>query len=334
MLLIDAIYIHEGGTKILLDYLVDELEKTDLQVFYLLDSRIKNKETIKIKSTNTLVFENSSFLKRVLFYKKYSSLFSTVFCFANIPPPFLLSCRVITYFHQALFLQREFNIMFYLKKQILLLLKKKTSQWILQSEYIKNDFALNLNISIDLIDVIPFYPPITSKGSEIREKGRYIYVSNAYPHKNHKNLIEAFCEFYKKNKKGKLILTISNDNYETISLIKQKRNEGYPIENLGFIDRSLLMSEYLKSEFAIFPSLVESFGLGIVESIECGCKLIASDFPYVYAICKPSLTFDPLFTISIENALELTLNADLPNSELLASNKIEKLLHLLKDKNK
>ena len=47
MLLIDAIYINTGGGKILLDYLIEELEKTDKQIFYLLDKRIQ-KENLQM----------------------------------------------------------------------------------------------------------------------------------------------------------------------------------------------------------------------------------------------------------------------------------------------
>ena len=55
MLLIDAIYINTGGGKILLDYLIEELEKTDKQIFYLLDKRIE-KEKYVVKSTNVILY--------------------------------------------------------------------------------------------------------------------------------------------------------------------------------------------------------------------------------------------------------------------------------------
>ena len=53
MLLIDAIYINTGGGKILLDYLIEELEKTDKQIFYLLDKRIEKGKYI-IKPSNSI----------------------------------------------------------------------------------------------------------------------------------------------------------------------------------------------------------------------------------------------------------------------------------------
>ena len=69
MLLIDAIYINTGGGKILLDYLIEELEKTDKQIFYLLDKRIE-KEKYVVKSTNVILYLKSGFFDRINFYKK------------------------------------------------------------------------------------------------------------------------------------------------------------------------------------------------------------------------------------------------------------------------
>ena len=54
-------------------------------------------------------------------------------------------------------------------------------------------------------------------------------------------------------------------------------------------DRLTLQKEYLSSEFLMFPSLTESFGLGLIEAIECGCKVIGADLPYTYEVCEPHL---------------------------------------------
>ena len=40
MILVDALYINNGGGKILLDYLILKLNESSLDVYYLLDDRI------------------------------------------------------------------------------------------------------------------------------------------------------------------------------------------------------------------------------------------------------------------------------------------------------
>ncbi len=74
MILIDAIYINNGGGKILLDYLIEELEKKDIEVHYLLDRRIK--KGYNVKRSNRITYLDSGILKRIFFYQKFKSNFT------------------------------------------------------------------------------------------------------------------------------------------------------------------------------------------------------------------------------------------------------------------
>jgi hypothetical protein len=51
MILIDAIYINNGGGKILLDYLISQINNTNLEIHYLIDSRIENKHCKVVNGT-------------------------------------------------------------------------------------------------------------------------------------------------------------------------------------------------------------------------------------------------------------------------------------------
>src|SRR5690606_25097053 len=116
-----------------------------------------------------------------------------------------------------------------------------------------------------------------------------------------------------------------------------KISEGYPIENLGFIHREDLYQHYQASEYLIFPSLAESYGLGIIEAIENGCKVIGADLPYMHEICQPSLVFNPEDMESIyESFCKAITTQNLPESIAKTHNHINELLHLLteKDENK
>ena len=167
--------------------------------------------------------------------------------------------------------------------------------------------------------------------SIIREKNTYLYVSNATPHKNHQRLIDVFCQFYNKYQFGKLILTVNKDYPEVLELIESKIKKGYPIENIGFVDRLTLQKKYLSSEFLIFPSLTESFGLGLIEAIECGCKVIGADLPYTYEVCEPSFVFNPYDENSIFHAFEKTLSSQTIKPSLpRIENNINQIISLLK----
>ena len=58
---------------------------------------------------------------------------------------------------------------------------------------------------------------------------------------------------------------------------------------------------------------------------------IAADLPYTYAICEPSISFDPKSSISISNSLKKTLNKKLLNKSIqLAFNDLDALIEKLK----
>jgi glycosyltransferase involved in cell wall biosynthesis len=76
--------------------------------------------------------------------------------------------------------------------------------------------------------------------------------------------------------------------------------------------------------------LAESFGLGLVEAINCGCKVIGADLPYTYAVCKPSIVFNPLEVDSIVSALCLSLQDNIPPSQAIVKNQIQNIIEILK----
>jgi glycosyltransferase involved in cell wall biosynthesis len=336
MILIDALYINNGGGKILLDYLILQLGKSNLEVHFLLDDRIIGNHP-EIRS-DRVEYLKGSFVKRHSFYSKNRLKFSKVLCFGNLPPNIKIDAEVFTYFHQPMYLDvpKEFSLFERLKFKFKITILKKIAQntdyWMVQSDFIKQKLQFKFHFNPESIKILPFYPQFEQLRSiSVREKNTYFYVSNAPPHKNHKRLIAVFCLFYDKYKKGKLILTVSKDYPDVLELIQNKILLEYPIENIGFVDRSTLQKKYLSSEFLIFPSLAESFGLGLIEAIECGCKVIGANLPYVYEVCEPTLTFDPLDDRSVFNAFEESLNEEkLQPSLPRIKNDIDKIISLLK----
>ena len=339
MLLIDAIYINTGGGKILLDYLIEELEKTDKQIFYLLDKRIQ-KEKYVVKSTNVILYLKSGFFDRMNFYKKNKNRFSKVFCFGNIPPPIKLKSDVLTYFQNINYIsysKKDFSLknrfLFFLKRKILSVWKNNTNKWIVQSLYVQQKMIEKYGENKNKIEIIPFYKSFKKNediGNIEKIPNSFLYVSNAYPNKNHLRLIDACCNFYDKYKKGKLIVTVSDNFTEVKNFINIKIAQNYPIENLGYVSQEALVKYYKQSEFVIFPSTSESFGLGLIEGIEFDCKIIGANLPYTYAVCEPSIVFNPLNIESIEESFNYAVHNKVKNSILKAENCISKLINLLK----
>ena len=335
MILIDSVYVNEGGGLVLLKYLVTTLEKLDLDVYYLFDERVHNVFS-NINANRCQFIKNSNFL-RSKFYKNLDQNFiSKVFCFGNAPPVYNLNVPVYVYFHNPTLIETHSDMNFSTKlkcffKQIFVnYYKKNVDIWFVQSTYMQKKLASKyfLNNS-EKIKVLPFYPQLSFSNQVDRLKNSFLYVSTTYPHKNHVRLIDAFCAAYDNVKKGKLTLTVPFSDKAICELICKKVSEGYPINNLGFIKRDDLSMIYKSSEYLIFPSLAETFGLGLAEAIDGGCKVIGADLLYTYEVCQPSLTFDPFSIISIQKAIEYSILNELKSSKKIIDNDINKLIEYL-----
>jgi glycosyltransferase involved in cell wall biosynthesis len=333
MILIDALYINNGGGKILLDYLISETNKTNLELYYLLDSRIEDKHCKVLNGT--VEYVSSNWFKRRRFYLSNKKKFKKIFCFANVPPNLKVDIPVLTYFHQPLFLKIEPSlpfinkIIFWVKTIILTSIVNNSNKWIVQSSLIQSNLSLKFNIKVDNILIIPFYPSIQKLKIEIQRETIFLYVSNGESHKNHKRLLKAFVIFFNIKKCGELHLTIEDTYVDLVEEIQSLKKQGYPIINHGFVTHENLAHLYSKCLFFIFPSLTESFGLGIIEALENGCLVLGADRPYMHAICKPNLVFNPESIEDICNAMINALNNQIEKSEQYVHNNIEDLITLL-----
>jgi len=341
LILIDALYINNSGGKVLLDYLIEEVDNSKIQTYYLLDDRVAIEDYL-FNHTN-FAYIKASLLNRHKFYKKNQHKFSKVFCFGNLPPLTKLNVPVYTYFHQKLFLEvpvetpLKQKLIFTIKAAIFNNLYSNTDYWLVQTEIVKKDFLKSFPLTdSNKIVVLPFYPPVPNSllDNSGHKKNNFVYVSTGSPHKNHLRLIEGFKLFYDKFKIGKLSLTIGLEFSSLQTLICKLESAGYPIVNKEYVDRSELSTLYKANEYIIFPSLTESFGLGLLEGMENGCQILGADLPYIYAVCKPSITFNPYSVDSIADAFHQATAKNVKPTEQLVFNQIDKLIELLRNENK
>jgi glycosyltransferase involved in cell wall biosynthesis len=336
MLLVDALYINVGGGKVLLDYLIRKLNTSGEAVHYLLDERIRDSH--EPVDNGTVEYQRASIPGRLLFYTRNKSRFQRVLCFGNLPPSIKINAEVYTYFHQPLFLEfsKELpllqRILLSLKITYLRFLKMNTDYWMVQTSMIAAKLAKKYSIPNPekAIRLMPFYPSLAKVASVgIRRDNCFIYVSSGEAHKNHHRLLEAFAVFFDSNKTGELHLTVEKRFTDVYEKIRQLQDSGYPVINHGMIPHKDLKVLYDESTYLIYPSLAESFGLGIIEAIECGCKVIGADRPYLHAVCIPSEVFDPMSVHDISSALQKATEHQLPASKQLVFDNIDMLVKIL-----
>ncbi|MEA3272063.1 MAG: glycosyltransferase family 1 protein [Patescibacteria group bacterium] len=151
------------------------------------------------------------------------------------------------------------------------------------SEYIKKEVIKSFNkiehkiivtyegVSFNLLDTE--CPTTTAVGHSV---SYFLYVGNAYPHKNLEGLIKAFKIFRKyKNDKYKLVL-VGKEDYFWRRLKKMAGNT----ENIifrGYVADEELAELYQNTEAYIFPSFCEGFGLPGLEAMAHGTPVLASN---------------------------------------------------------
>ena len=334
MILIDALFINKGGGAVLLQYLIEKIlaHPDKEQFFFLLDPRFERPAGL---TKNYVVIPNKM-KDRIRFYKEHNSEYTKVFCFANIPPPIKLKVPSYTYFHNQKLLEapkRKFTKMYfsqYLKYLVLKHYNKNTDYYIVQTPHMASELtALGLKDAAHCLS-IPFYDnskyTVGYKAFDQRPKDEFVFISNPSPQKNYPTLLDAWEYLLEKGIQPKLHVTIDDTAPHFITRVNELNARGARIVNHVYLDPREL---YFTCPYLIFPSVIESFGLPLIEAADSGMKIIASDLPYVYDVVQPSLVFDPMSKVSIADAVILALNSDLPFSRVVTSNKVDELVGLL-----
>ncbi len=342
MVLIDAVYIHESGGKTLLDYFIRGVLARKCKFILFLDKRITAEFVSLLPGTN-VIFVNATERDRYLMYKKYKEQITSIFCFANVPPPiFMRKKSVFILFHNSLILSNLlennshslFNKLFFLIRRFYIrLLTFENYKWIVQTNVMKEKLNRFLKIPVSSIYISPFFSKEFFSGLSNSTKSipKFLYVADGVPQKNHFKLLEAWrILFFKYDLSYELSLTVPERFVDVNIKINELIKEGVRIKNYGNCAKPLLRSLYLENNFLIFPSLSESFGLPLLEAAESRCKILASNLPYVYELINPSATFDPNSSDDIAKVVSLVSNSiNIPETEIIIEDHRDQIINLL-----
>ena len=334
MNLFDALYINSFGGKTILEGIINQLIlKNREDYFFIFDSRLDPIVYSNITDENYIILHPKE-KDRKQYYLKNKDDFNSFICLSNIPPPIRIKDKnVFILFHNVLFLEsfnknKPLNFVFlnFLKRQYIILKKQNNYNWITQSYLVRKKLSDSFQIYKNQISVFPIFKEEFLSFTKEKCTNDFVYVSSGASHKNHKRLIKAFISAaIKTNMEIKLHLTLSKDELPRYVLPKNLK-----IEFHGTLSIDAVNELYNSCEFAIYPSLVESFGLPLIEASNHNCKVIASNLPYVHEIIKPSITFDPYSVESISNSiLKATETDNLPETKVLVENKLDNFVDFI-----
>lgn len=134
----------------------------------------------------------------------------------------------------------------------------------------------------------------------------FLYVGNAYPHKNLERLLEAFSKFIEEVPQVDLVLVGKEDYY--YEQLQRKILE-YKLVNsvtlLTSVSDVQLQSLYRGALALVMPSLMEGFGLPTLEAMANNCLVLASGIPSLKEVCQDAaMYFNPFDTDDMKNALQ------------------------------
>ncbi len=158
------------------------------------------------------------------------------------------------------------------------------------------------------------------------DRPRLIYVSHPSEHKNHLELVRAMPYILKAMPSASLLLTLEKQRpghrrYNSFVVDIQREAEHLGVSQrlvwLGVLNPDEVAYALQASDLTVFPSLAESFGLGLVESMAAGCPVAAADISYAHEVCgAAAIYFDPRDSADIAKNVLSVLREDATSERL------------------
>lgn len=325
-LFVHATNVHVGGGRSLLNALLLSLPK-DLPVVALLDARMKTPDklpqNLKIKRVEPSIRQR---LAAEWWLARSVKQNDVVLCFGNLPPLFQLHGRAAVFVQNRYLIDRANLGSFPFKTWLRLKVERfwfslkasNASAFIVQTPSMQKILELSGAAGDRPVYVLPFVN--ISQGyqrtlAQFREGGEiqdFIYVASGEPHKNHRLLIEAWCQLAREGYFPSLWLTLDEKiNADLCLWINQKKTQaGLRIENLGGRSHDEIKRLYTQAKALIYPSTFESFGIPLIEARQAGLAVLASELDFVRDVLDPEEVFDPQSSVSIARAVKRFMGWD------------------------
>jgi len=315
-LIIYAPGVHLGGGEVLLKSLLASLP-SEMQVSAYLDGRARSR--LEVGSNVEVIWINQSLIGRLISESMLS--FATdkntnVLCLHGLPPLFINVGQVSIFILNRILLSDiaigglnfRTKIRCFLERSLLLLRNKTDFLYYVHTESAKADLIKTIpKIASDAVAVTPLVAnlPEIRCSSKADKRFDFFYPCHGEGHKNHFRLIDSWVVLAHKGHFPTLALTLGHEYKQQIDYMTTAVEEhGIKITNLDNQPHAEIMSLYKESRALIFPSLVEAYGLPLIEAQLSGLPILAGELDFVRDICDPAETFDVFSELSISRAVE------------------------------
>jgi glycosyltransferase involved in cell wall biosynthesis len=244
-------------------------------ILFINDNIINSK--LKYLYSPNLIFWEQIILPVYLFFSKKKLLIN----FSGIGP-IIYKNKIIT-IHDLSYLEHPewFSKLYYLFYKFTTPLSAKFCLKIITvSNYSKTAIIKHLNITNDKIGVVHNFIQHYKIEKNNNSQFKYILtVGSLNPRKNIELLIEAFLKWNNKNYK----LIIIGDYHISFKKINYLNNDN--VIFTGYLSDESLHEYYVNSDFFVYPSLYEGFGIPLIEAMAHNIPIIASNQTCIPEVC-------------------------------------------------
>lgn len=249
----------------------------------------------------------------------------TILCFGNLPPLFKLAGRTVVFVQNRYLIDSVPLDNFPLKTRLRLKVERLWFRWraknantlVVQTPSMRALLETSGVAKEKPVYVLPFvdlstdYQRETHNGFSKAPSDPFIYVASGEPHKNHRNLVQAWCLLAQEGIFPTLWLTLdAKVNCDLCLWIDQQTHKfGLRLKNLGVQPHEQIRHLYTEGQALIYPSTFESLGLPLIEARQAGLAVIASELDFVRDVLDPEQVFDPRSPVSIARAVKRFLGS-------------------------
>jgi glycosyltransferase involved in cell wall biosynthesis len=313
--------IRSGGVhefiRSLVPALAEQIGSDELFIFYNRQEFLglaPNCNEILIRGNNRIWWD-FVFLTRMLRKLKIDSAI-----FPKNVVPFFTGCRCFVVIHDLAYFEDKlgaypFLDKFYMRTLIPQSVRRAAGIFAV-SENTKKDIIRYTNCDPKKITVTyeaadKIYYPINDASHLQQVKRKYklpdnfiMYVGSLSPRKNIVRLLKAFSCICTKVPHN-LILT-SSKSWKDSSVYRaiHQLNLGNRIKKLGYVGHKDMPALYNLADACVYPSLYEGFGLPVLEAMQCGCPVVASNITSIPEVAgDAAILVDPFDTKAIADAI-------------------------------
>ena len=135
-----------------------------------------------------------------------------------------------------------------------------------------------------------------------------VYPANPWPHKNHARLMAALAFLRRERSLEVPLVCTGRLAGERRSATALARSVGLPAEqvrDVGFVPEADMPALYRAARGLVFPSLLEGFGIPVLEAMACGCPVACAEVAALPEVGGDAVRyFDPTRTDDIARAVE------------------------------